>query len=134
MDRILLIDDDKVTLAVNSRILTDEGYDVHHAYSLGMARQRLVQNDYDLVITDMLMPDAEGSLIVADLKKIRPHSALIVMTAHGTLDMVIECMRAGPWIFCSNLAPASNFWKPPKKPLKKKSCLRRTPCCVCSTR
>ncbi len=120
MNHILLVDEDKVTLAVNSRILTDEGYEVHHAYTVEMARQRLVQKDYDLVITDMLNPDVEGSLIVADLKKIRPQSAVIVMTTHGTLDMVLACIRAGANDFLLKPCSSKQLLETVKKTIEKK--------------
>jgi signal transduction histidine kinase len=120
MNKILLVDDDKVTLAVTSRILADEGYEMDHAYGLQMARERLVHGQYDVVITDMNMPDAQGSTIIENMKTIRPQAEIIVMTAHGTLDMVIECMRAGAVDFLLKPCSGEQLIKTVRKTIEKK--------------
>jgi len=95
MHKILIMDNDKATLAVTSQILIEEGYAVDQTSSLDEARKKVSQTDYAVIITDMNMPDAEGSKIIESLKKIRPTSEVIVMTGYGTLDSAVACMRAG---------------------------------------
>jgi signal transduction histidine kinase len=95
MNKILVVDDDGVIRDVTTRILIADGYQVDQAGSLREARERITQAEYAVVLTDMKMPDGNGVTTIQTLKEMRPNTDVIVMTGYGTLDSVIESMRAG---------------------------------------
>ncbi|MEW6516124.1 MAG: ATP-binding protein [candidate division FCPU426 bacterium] len=95
MTRILLIDPDKITLNATSLILAEAGFETDGAANLDEARKRIVATEYGVAITDLDVAGVDGSRIIAALKKIRPSTEVVVMTASGTLDAAVACMRAG---------------------------------------
>ena len=69
---ILLIDDDKLILMTLKRLLTREGYKVITVQSGAAALIKIEENDFDLIISDIKMPDMDG---VETIKKIRENLA-----------------------------------------------------------
>lgn len=106
MSKILLVDDDGIIRDVTARILRADGYEIDQAGSLGQARELVMQSDYSIVLTDMKMPDGDGIKTIQTLKEIRPTMDVVIMTGFGTLDTVIEAMRAGATDFL--LKPCSS--------------------------
>lgn len=93
--RILVVDDElgmRVTLA---GILELEGYHVSVAAGGREALARLRQESFDLLLTDLRMPDVDGLALVADARRLAPHTLIIVLTAHATLDSAIQALRHG---------------------------------------
>jgi len=92
--RILLVDDHESTLAVLKRLLRLEGHAVKATtasqYALEMARTE----SFDLVMTDIGLPDMDGCELLAELRAIRPIKA-IALTGHGLPDEVSEIQKAG---------------------------------------
>jgi DNA-binding NtrC family response regulator len=86
MARILLVDDDQAFLSVQEEFLRREG---HEVVTAGNGRQalRLVQErDFDLVITDIIMPDQEGIETIVTLRRTRPALKVIAMSGGGRLN------------------------------------------------
>lgn len=95
MSRILVVDEDKVSLAVTSRILQQEGYQVDKARDTEKVRECCAQNDYAVVITETEVAGANGRSVIDIVKKMRPSTKVVVMTGFGTLDSAVACMRDG---------------------------------------
>lgn len=96
MARILVIDDNDEFRKMLNRMLTQNGYEVIEA-SHGKAGLKLYNKDQiDLVITDIFMPEKEGTETVLELKKINPDIKIIVVSGGGAhrqfryLDNMIE--------------------------------------------
>ena len=53
------------------------------------------KENYDLVFLDLRLPDIDGMDLLLELKKIQPSLAVIIITAHGSIDTAIECMKRG---------------------------------------
>jgi DNA-binding response OmpR family regulator len=83
MQSILVIDDDKLMCLALARILTSAGYDVAQAFNGDEGLQMYRNRDFDLVITDLIMPDKEGIQIIRELRKEDSGIRIIAMSAGG---------------------------------------------------
>ncbi len=99
--RALIIDDEpdirellEITLG-RMQIHTDS------ADSVASAKQLLLQNHYDLCLTDMRLPDGKGLELVELIQQQYPQLPVAVITAHGSIDTAIESMKAGAFDFIS---------------------------------
>ncbi|MCK5243112.1 response regulator [bacterium] len=95
MRKILVVDDECLLLSIVSRMLSKDGYEVDQATNMAEARNKISVNNYIVIITDMNMPDTQGSQIVKTLKQIKSNIEIIVITEYGTLDKAVDCLRAG---------------------------------------
>jgi len=93
--RILLVEDE-TTIAVT---LTDDleaaGYEVKHVADGKAAISELGQTSYDVVITDVRLPGADGMQVLQAAKRARPDTEVLVMTAFATVEHAVEAMRLG---------------------------------------
>jgi len=93
--RILVVDDERHQRDILKVILEGEGYEVATA---GNARQALEQardGGFDLVLTDLKMPDQSGIELLSELLRTQPGLCVVLMTAHGSIDSAVEAMRQG---------------------------------------
>lgn len=103
---ILVVDDDLLIRSGLQRILSHQGYKVEQAESAEAAHALFPQQPFDLVITDLQMPGQDGLALLRDLKSRSPHTPVVMLTAHGSMDVVVDAMRGG----------ASDFLTKPYKP------------------
>lgn len=93
--RILLVDDEETLRLSVKQVLSEDGYEVITAKNgteaLGLARA----NDFDLVITDLRMPGLSGLQLVSEIKKTDPLTKIIIISAYGNMETVVEAMRLG---------------------------------------
>ena len=93
MARILVIDDDVEICTLAKRLLVLDGHEVDTAED-GVAGLKLTRiNQYDLVITDVVMPEQDGIGVVAELKRLQPHIRIIVMTGGGAKFSISELLN-----------------------------------------
>ena len=78
--KILLVDDEPVILETYSALLSEKGFSVVTASSGREALETFSGNSFDLVITDLAMPDGDGFKLLEEIKKISPHTPVIVFT------------------------------------------------------
>ncbi len=95
--RILIVEDDESLRKVMNVQLEREGYETTSASTAEEAISILEKNSQNLVITDLHLPGVSG---IELLKKVRldyPETAVIVMTAYGTVQTAVEAMKAGAY-------------------------------------
>ncbi|HEY6171234.1 MAG TPA: sigma-54 dependent transcriptional regulator [Candidatus Kapabacteria bacterium] len=92
---VLIIDDEASLRDLLSRILRLEGYQVFEAATASQARETLAQERIPVVVTDVILPDANGVELVAELKAKYPETEFIVITAYGTIEGGVAAMRNG---------------------------------------
>jgi DNA-binding NtrC family response regulator len=95
MARILLVDDDGAFLNVQEEFLRREGHEVVTAGNGRQALKLVQDHDFDLVITDIIMPDQEGIETIITLRRTRPALRIIAMSGGGRLssDDYLEMAR-----------------------------------------
>jgi two-component system response regulator AtoC len=99
--RLLVIDDDAVTRELLTEVLQDEGYDVEACESGKAALARATEDDFDLAITDVRMPEMDGIAVTQALKERQPDLQVIVMTAFGSVETAVEAIRHGAFDYVS---------------------------------
>jgi DNA-binding NtrC family response regulator len=93
--RILVADDERPQRDILQMILEAEGYETTTA---GNGRQALAAaraQSFDVVLTDLKMPDLNGIELLSELQQEQPGQCVILMTAHGTIDSAVDAMRKG---------------------------------------
>ncbi|HEU4876053.1 MAG TPA: sigma-54 dependent transcriptional regulator, partial [Pyrinomonadaceae bacterium] len=99
ISRILVIDDEPSIRDALQLVLSDLGHHVDLAKSGGEAKELLKGSPYDLVFTDLRLPDASGIDLLALIKSDTPNTEVIVMTAHGSLEITIEAIKLGAFYY-----------------------------------
>lgn len=95
MARILVVDDEPSVLSVLSTLLRGEGYEVAPALGGEKARDLLDTGTFDLMIADIRMSPVNGMDLLRLVNKEQKSMAVIMLTAHGSVETAIEAMRLG---------------------------------------
>jgi len=93
--KILVIDDDESILRLLSKFLTSEGHTVVTENNGSNAIDKFKENHFDLVITDMYMPELDGLDIIRNIKDINCNIPIIVLTAAGSITNVVQSLKLG---------------------------------------
>ncbi|HEX8947782.1 MAG TPA: sigma-54 dependent transcriptional regulator [Dissulfurispiraceae bacterium] len=97
MFEILVIEDDQRMRALLEEILNRKGYAVFAAADGSAAFSFLERRTFDLIITDLRMPDMDGITVLSRARELYPESLIIVITAYGTVESAIEVMKLGAY-------------------------------------
>ena len=96
---ILVVDDDENIRMVLRQSLEKEGYHVSTANSSEEALNTLQRSFFHVVITDIMMGEMNGVELLLQIKEMNSLMQIYVMTSHGTLPHVIQCMQGGAYDF-----------------------------------
>jgi len=99
MGRILIIDDEESVTDALEIILSDDDHQVKTAKNVAEADRLLSSDHFDLVFTDLRLPDASGFDLLTRVKEESPETEVILMTAHGSLDITIEAIKKGAYYY-----------------------------------
>ena len=94
---ILLIDDHAAIRETLTEVLTDCGHSVVCAENQTKALAHLAQRPFDLVLTDLMLPDGSGMEILAESKKLYPATPVVLVTGHGSIENAVEATRLGAY-------------------------------------
>lgn len=95
MTRILLVDDDTTFCLMLKTWLTKRGFQVEEAFSYREAMNRLKTSKYDLVLTDLRLPDEDGIQLLKQVKAIAPGTQVILMTGYADIHTAVLAMKSG---------------------------------------
>lgn len=93
--RVLVVDDEPLITRGCRRILTSAGYQVNTTLSGREGMRRALREDFDLVLTDLKMPDLDGMELVRTMRSKRPGTAVVVITGYGSVPSAVEAARLG---------------------------------------
>jgi DNA-binding NtrC family response regulator len=96
---ILVVDDEATVTDAFEIILIDQGHDVKTASTVAEALEIFHKRMFDLVFTDLRLPDATGIELLAQIKEYNPETEVILMTAHGSLEVTIEAIKKGAYYY-----------------------------------
>ncbi|WP_413512591.1 sigma-54-dependent transcriptional regulator [Myroides odoratus] len=101
--KILIVEDEAAIRRVLIRILEDESpdYKVEGAEDGAEGLQKIIHEDYDLVISDIKMPKMSGDELLVEAKKIKPETVFVMISGHGDLETAINTMRLGAYDYIS---------------------------------
>ncbi len=95
--KILVVDDEKTIRESLSMVLEEEGYTAQAVSNGKEALDLVKETDFDIVITDLKMPELDGMELLKQCQRLCPQTSLIIITAHGSLESAIEALRAGAY-------------------------------------
>jgi DNA-binding NtrC family response regulator len=113
---ILVLDDEKVFRDEIKEFLESDGFTVHSAERPSEAFKILGDNEIDLLILDMRLPEMDGISVLKRVKEQYPDMEVIMITGHGDMDVVISAMRHG----------AVEFFPKPFRLIDMKAAIQRT--------
>ncbi len=94
---ILIIDDNQYLLDTISLILTKEGFAHETTISPAQGLEWIKERNYDLVISDMRMPEMTGLELIKMIKIFRPNTEVIFITGFGSIDSAVKAMSLGAY-------------------------------------
>jgi len=93
--RLLIVDDESAQMRALCDTLVMEGYATHGFSWARKALADLRPGEFDLLLTDLMMPEMDGITLINAAKQIDPALGAIVMTGHGTIDTAVQAMQIG---------------------------------------
>ncbi|MBZ0173372.1 MAG: sigma 54-interacting transcriptional regulator, partial [Phycisphaerales bacterium] len=92
---ILLVEDETLLRESLAELLEDEGFEVVQARNGREGHDRLIERSFDLVLSDIRMPEMDGAELLRRARRIAPQTPVIIVTAFGTVESAVGAMRDG---------------------------------------
>ena len=93
--KILVVDDERIVCAGCKKILDEAGYQVKTTLSAKNALEMLKEEPFDIVITDIKMPELSGIELLEIIRRDHPEITVIVITGYSTVETAVEAMKLG---------------------------------------
>ncbi len=103
-EKILIVDDDEAMCEFLSIMLKKEGYDVVTVRDGRSAVQKVKEDNYDVVITDIKMPGMDGIEVLEGVKAINRSIPVVIMTGHASQTSAIEAVNKGAFQYLEKQA------------------------------
>ncbi|MBX0311821.1 MAG: sigma-54 dependent transcriptional regulator [Sulfurihydrogenibium sp.] len=125
---ILVVDDEEDLLVSFKEILEEEGYKVDIESNPVKAVEMVKNNDYDLIISDLKMPGLAGNEFLKEIRKYNDFVSFIILTAYGTVDTAVECMKNGAYDYISKPVDFNDekIWKLIENAVKKTKAIKES--------
>ncbi len=93
---VLVVDDEQIVLdSVHKHLRKEEIYDVFTALSVRQATEIMLENDINIILTDLMMPDIDGLEFMSMVKRENPHIPMIVITGYATINTALQATQLG---------------------------------------
>lgn len=140
MPKILIIEDDIAFCKLLEKFLIKKAYDVTIAFSASEAREAVKNESFDLILTDLRLPDSDGIGLMSEFKNSHPHIPVILMTGYSDVNTAVKAIKNGAADYISKpfnpdevLLVITNALQAPKAeeeqseiPEKKKKAIKKT--------
>jgi FixJ family two-component response regulator len=93
--KVVAIDDEEIVLKSVKRVLDQAGFEVETTRSGAQGLEWALNKAYDLVITDIRMPDLGGMIVLRDLKKAKPEVPVIIITGYANVQSAEQAIKLG---------------------------------------
>jgi two-component system nitrogen regulation response regulator NtrX len=98
-EHILIVDDERAIQTALRGVLEDEGYRVSAVGAAGDALALVQEEAPDLVFLDIWMPGMDGLEALSELKRLRPETAVVMISGHGTIETAVRATKLGAYDF-----------------------------------
>ena len=122
---LLLVDDDAAFRQVMARELSRLGFDVATAESGAEALRRLGEQEPDVVLLDLRLPDQSGLEVLEAIHRKSPSTDVIMLTGHGSIDTAIESIRLGAFDYIAKPCPLDELQVRIERALERQALRRR---------
>lgn len=96
---VLIVDDNESIIESLEGILSDEGFEVFHAFNGYEALKSIERYSPDIVLLDIWMPGMDGIETLKEIKKDFPNLPVVMITGHGTIESAVDATRSGAFDF-----------------------------------
>ncbi len=121
MAKILIVDDNPEVLKLIASILETNEYEVETVSRGESAIKKLDSNDYDMVLTDLMMPDIDGMQVLEHVKSRASRTMCIILTGHGTIKSSVKAIKKGAFDYITKPVSPSELLIIVEKALKFKN-------------
>ena len=118
MAKILVIDDEMLVLGAMAETLRARGYEVETAHGGKEGIEKLQSNTFDLVLTDIMMPDIDGIEVLKHVVTNSPDTRCIVFTGYGSIDGSVEAIKNGAFDYITKPVTPEKLWLSVEKALE----------------
>jgi len=94
---ILIVEDEQDMLFGLQKILSNQGHRVEIASNGSAGLEKVQESSFDIVITDLKMPDVDGIELLRKVKELHSDTMVIVITGYGTVENAVEAMKLGAY-------------------------------------
>lgn len=106
---VLVVDDDEVTLERLATALACRDFETLRAKNAQEALDVFKNHPCNLIVSDIKMPEQDGFDLAQKIRELRPEAAVILMTAHSSVDSAIEAIRAGVFDYITKPVDANEL-------------------------
>ena len=93
--KVLVIDDEQIVLDSVNKILTPENFDVHTTSDPKQGIRLAITEPFDIVLTDIRMPDVDGFQVLRDIKRRKPSVPVLMITGFAAINSAVQAMKLG---------------------------------------
>lgn len=93
--RVLVIDDERIVLDSITKVLKEDNFEVDVTLSGRQGLEWAIAKDYDIVLTDLRMPDIGGMRVLRDVKRAKPALPVVMITGFGNVKSAVQAMKLG---------------------------------------
>jgi DNA-binding NtrC family response regulator len=98
--RLLLVDDEPLVLdSLNAVVSREEKFDIDLAENGTIALKKAQQEEYSIIVTDLMLKDITGIELLKSVKTQKPETQVIMVSGKGTIDFAVEAMKMGAFDF-----------------------------------
>ncbi|MGB5821759.1 MAG: sigma-54 dependent transcriptional regulator [Saonia sp.] len=101
MPKILIIEDDAAFCQMLQKFLTKQGYEVQTSFTASDAKTKIEEHTFDLVLTDLRLPNYDGIQLLSDIKESNSKMPVIVMTGYAEVGTAVTAMKRGAYDYIS---------------------------------
>jgi len=96
---VLIVDDETTIIDSLEGILSDDGFEVMHAYNGYEALKKIETHSPDIVLLDIWMPGMDGIDTLKEIKKDNPSLPVVMITGHGSIESAVDATKSGAFDF-----------------------------------
>ncbi len=96
---VLIVDDEATIIDSLKGILSDDGFEVIHAYNGYEALKKIETHSPDIVLLDIWMPGMDGIDTLKEIKKTSPNLPVVMITGHGSIESAVDSTKSGAFDF-----------------------------------
>ncbi len=126
MARILVIDDERSIRNIVTELLEMEGHTVQTAEDGLQGWEKISKESYDLVISDIKMPNMDGMELLDKLVENRAEVTVVMISGHGSIDAAVECIKKGAFDYIEKPIDMNRFLVTVKNALERESLVTET--------
>lgn len=121
MAKILLVDDDTTFCLMLKTWLVKRGFEVTEVFSGEMALKALTAGKYDVVLTDLRLPDKDGIFVLKNVKSVSPGTQVILMTGYADIQTAVLAMKLGAFDYVAKPVIPDEILKKIQEALEQKA-------------